>query len=58
MDIMMTESLYQTEGKLMMTERRKKQIRNARARRRLENLREAKALKKQLLEVWDDGPQR
>ena len=58
MDIMMTESLYQTEGKLMMTERRKKQIRNARARRRLENLREAKVLKKQLLEVWDDGPQR
>ena len=54
MELMMTDSLYQTENSVLLTERRKKQIRNARARRRLEQLREAKDLERQLVDVWDN----
>ncbi len=37
-----------------LSEREKKRLRNARARRKLERLREEKALRRWLTDVWDE----
>lgn len=41
-------------GNAKTSEREKRRVRNARARRKLERLREEKALKQWLTDVWDE----
>jgi hypothetical protein len=54
---MNTSSSYQTGSDGNLSDRAMKQLRNARARRKLEKLRDDQALQRWITDVWDEPPE-